>query len=61
MFQITYLIPTYNTHKRGDKMSEESKTNQVEETNATNPSTDASKNNDIHIAGSKKLILKRML
>ena len=28
-------------------MSEESKTNQVEETNATNPSTDASKNNDI--------------
>ena len=28
-------------------MSEENKTNQVEETNATNPSTDASKNNDI--------------
>ena len=28
-------------------MSEESKTNQVEENNETNPSTDASKNNDI--------------
>ena len=44
MFEITYLIPTKNYSQKGIKMSEE---NKVEENNVENPSTDASKNNDI--------------